>query len=138
MQKLPNWVIANHFPAIHDFESLTVLEQTARIYGAMNTFIEEFTAFSKELSERVSADLSEMEQKIEVYGMSLRQEFQDFIDVVELQLAAQEKAIANLSEDMEDITKQIVNSAIANGKLYVVEEYDAETEELKLIVNGGV
>ena len=46
MHTLPKWIPANLFPAIHDFESLTVLEQTARLHGAVQALITEYNNFS--------------------------------------------------------------------------------------------
>lgn len=50
MNTLPKWVLANPFPALHDFESLTVIDQTARIYGAMNQLITEWNKMIEQLS----------------------------------------------------------------------------------------
>lgn len=46
MQLLPKWVLLNTYPAVYDFESLTATEQTARVYGAMQTLIEEYNKFA--------------------------------------------------------------------------------------------
>ena len=53
MNLLPKWVLANPFPAIHDFESLTVLEQTARVYGAMQKLIDEYNAFAETVNKQL-------------------------------------------------------------------------------------
>jgi glutamine synthetase adenylyltransferase len=62
MQALPKWLIATKFPAIHDFESLSVIEQTARVYGAMQELIKEHNAFCEAMSKEI-ADFKEAEQK---------------------------------------------------------------------------
>ena len=35
--KLPKWILTNKFPAFHDTESLTAIEQTARVYGKIRS-----------------------------------------------------------------------------------------------------
>ncbi len=62
MNQLPKWVLANPFPAIHDFESLTVLEQTARLYGAMAALIKEYNIFSETMTKQL-ATFSENEKE---------------------------------------------------------------------------
>ena len=138
MEMLPKWVLPPTLPSIYDHESFTALEMVAKVYGAMNTLIEEYTAFASELQAAVTEFKTKMENDSELFAIGLRQEFQDFIDVVELRLDAQDKALAELSVNTEQIARDIVNTAIKSGSLYVVEEYDPATEELKLIVSGGV
>ena len=55
MNQLPKWVLANPFPAIHDFESLTVIDQTARLYGAMQSLIDEYNAFAEEANKQLAS-----------------------------------------------------------------------------------
>ena len=55
MIQLPKWVLANPFPALHDFESLTVIDQTARIYGAMQTLINEYNAFADTVNNQLAS-----------------------------------------------------------------------------------
>lgn len=62
MNPLPKWALLNPFPAIHDFESLTVLEQTARVYGAMNGLIKEYNAFAEVVNTQI-ASFTEDEQE---------------------------------------------------------------------------
>lgn len=47
MRKLPNWHLTNYKPAFYDFESLTVVEQTAKLYGAMQELINEYNETMK-------------------------------------------------------------------------------------------
>lgn len=138
MEALPKWVLVNHLPAIHDFESLTVIEQTARIYGAMNQLIEEYNKFAADLRNDVQNFETNVSKETEMFAIGLRQEFQDFIDVVELRLESQDQTLSDAVSNMEQITREIVNSAIKNGKIYITEKYDPETEELTINVSGGV
>lgn len=40
IKQLPDWCIANEYPAFYDTESMTVLDQTARLYGKVREMID--------------------------------------------------------------------------------------------------
>ena len=50
MNLLPKWVLPSTSPAFHDFESATVLEQTAKVYAALNSMITEYNKFADEVN----------------------------------------------------------------------------------------
>ena len=123
MQTLPKWIIANPFPALHDFESLTVLEQTARIYGAMNQMIDEWN----KMVEQISAfEKSETESR-EEYEMKLTKVIREFICNWEQK-----------SSDLVLFAETLINEAIRDGKLKIAEVYDPETESLNTVIGGEV
>ena len=123
MNALPKWVLANPFPAIHDFESLTVIEQTARIYGAMNSLIEEYNKFADTVNGQLST-FTESEQKS-------REEFEQEITKVmrEFVCRMEKHWVVN----METTARDIINEAIEAGRMLI---YDPGTESLNL--TGGV
>ena len=123
MQTLPKWIIANPFPALHDFESLTVLEQTARIYGAMNQMIDEWN----KMVEQISAfEKSETESR-EEYEMKLTKVIREFICNWDQK-----------SSDLVLFAETLINEAIRDGKLKIAEVYDPETESLNTVIGGEV
>lgn len=123
MNALPKWVLANPFPAIHDFESLSVIEQTARIYGAMNSLIEEYNKFADSVNKQLST-FTESEQKS-------REEFEAEITKVmrEFVCRMEKHWVVN----MESTARDIINEAIEAGRMLI---YDPSTESLNL--TGGV
>lgn len=124
MQVLPNWVLANKYPAIHDYESLTVVEQTARIYGAMNALIEEFN----NLADRAN-NFAESEQEA-------RKEFELQITKVmnEFRCCMEQYMKLNL----EGTAEKLLNEAITAGNISITEVYDPVTESLNMIIGGEV
>lgn len=123
MNTLPKWVLANPFPAIHDFESRTVIEQTALIYGAMNQLINEHN----EMIERISAFEKSEEETREEFEMKITKVIKEFM------CCWNEK-----TADLEKFAENIINNAIQEGKITVKEVYDPESESLDLIVGGEV
>ena len=47
---LPKWVLTNKLPAFYDMESGTAIEQTAKIYGAMQGMIKDYEKFAEEFA----------------------------------------------------------------------------------------
>ena len=127
MNTLPRWVLANPFPAIHDFESLTVNEQTARIYGAMNQLINEYNQFADTVNEQ-NSKFTESEQEA-------RKEFELQITKVmrEFRCAMEQYLKMNL----ENTAADLINAAIEDGRILVL-QYDPETEALNIGLTGGV
>lgn len=126
MNALPKWALANPFPAIHDFESLTVIDQTARIYGAMNALIEEYNKFAETVNDQLST-FTESEQEA-------RKEFELQITKVMNEFRCSMEQYLKLN--LEGTATALINEAIEAGRL-VVEQYDPATESLN-IVTGGV
>ena len=122
MNTLPKWALANPFPALHDFESLTVIDQTARIYGAINQLIEEWNKMIEQLS---GFEKSETES---------REEFELKITkvVMEFMCSWNQK-----TEELERFAETIINEAIQSGRITIKEVYDPETESLNMVVGGG-
>lgn len=123
MNTLPKWVLVNPIPAIHDFESLTVIDQTARIYGAMNQLIEEWNKMIEQLS---GFEKSETESR-EEFELKITKVIREFM------CSWNQK-----TDNLEAFAKTIMNEAIAEGKITIEEVYDPETESLNLIVGGEV
>lgn len=125
MNTLPKWVLANPIPAIHDFESLTVLEQTARIYGAMNSLIVEYNTFADQVNKAVSEFTGTEENS--------RKEFENLITKVmrEFQCSIEKHLVLNL----DTTAAEYLNSAINEGRITL--EYDPETENLNFNITGG-
>ena len=138
MQKLPNWVVANKFPAFYDTESLTSIEQTARLYGATNTLIENYNTFISIVEEELANFLQEYQHNNEVHEVSIRQLIQDFFDNVETILQLQDSKINVIEDYMKNNLEQYIikslNSAIKAGNLKVGVDYDSTSEELLLIL----
>lgn len=123
MQSLPKWVIANPFPALHDFESLTVIDQTARIYGAMNQLIEEWNKMIDQLSEFEKSETASREE----FELNMTKVIREFMCSWEQKTA-----------DLQEFAKTILNEAIQAGTITISEMYDPETESLNLVVGGEV
>ena len=78
MQLLPKWVLPPTLPAIYDLESATALEMTAKVYGAMQTLIEEYNKFADSVNttmETFTEDEAEARKKFETDITTLYRQF---------------------------------------------------------------
>ena len=123
MNTLPKWVLANPFPAIHDFESLTVLDQTARIYGAMNELIEKYNEMVQQIS---NFEKSETESR-EDFETKLTKVIREFMCSWEQK-----------TQDLNVLAQTVINEAIQAGAITVTQSYDPDTESLNIVVGGEV
>ena len=142
MQLLPKWVLTNKFPSVYDSEAKTVLEQTARIYGAMNDLITEYNAFADRTNQLITEFTASATQNQEQFEIAMRQEFQDFIDVIEIKVQQQQTEIDNAVSYMQDniisTTSKIINDGIAKGSIVINVAYDPDNENLNIVANGSV
>lgn len=133
MNLLPKWVLANPFPAIHDFESLTVIDQTARIYGAMQTLINEYNAFAEEVNNMVATFAEDETNAREEFEKDITKVIREFI------CSSNEKFERNM-KDIETIVTAAVKDYIESAEVRIEmnEEYDPNTKALTISLNGGV
>lgn len=124
MNALPKWALANTFPAIHDFESLSVIEQTARIYGAMNQLISEYN----KLVEQLEAYTGQETEKREEFELKITKVMNEFMCSME----------QYMKTNLQDTAAQEIRKLIDSGIFSVELVYDEETEALNLsIATGG-
>ena len=86
MERLPKWCITDRFPALYDVESATTIEQTAKIYGAMNELVDEYNKHAETINNELEKFENGLIADFETYKVAMRQEFQDFIDVIDLKM----------------------------------------------------
>lgn len=139
MNKLPKWFLTSGLPAFRDGESSTALEQTYKVYQAMQNLIEEYNQFVDHYNEEWSQFVAKYNGDIEVFTLAMRQEFQDFIDVVDLKLATIEETIGDglnidgLTQDVE-----LLKSQMAELQTKVNEEISTQLDALETKVNSEI
>lgn len=135
MQKLPTWVVANKYPAFFDLESNTAIEQTARLYGAVNTLIENYNTFISVVEEEITTMVEQYALDNETHEVAVRQIMQDFFDSVETSLQLQDAKIEAIENSFVDNLSKTVTQAINDGKIKVNIEYNEETEEVNIVAD---
>ena len=142
---LPRWYLMPNRPSFYDTDSKTLLELASTLHATMNDLIEDYNNFVDATNDAITEFTEQTAENQEKFAIALRQEFQDFINVVELkitsfnnELNAMSDRITYMEENQISITKNIINRAIEDGRLDFVETYDEETESLRMFMAGGV
>jgi len=110
MIQLPRWVLTNEMPAFYESESATSIEMVAKLYGAMQTLIDEYNSFAEGMEKTINDFMADATTDREVFEVAMRQEFQDFIDVVELKVTQAENYMkSNLRETAESYLNEVID-----------------------------
>lgn len=131
MKLLPIWRFTHTLPSHKDSESATVIEQTYKLYQTMQELITECNEFSENVNNKIIEFVTKYEEDIDTFTTSFRQEYQDFIDVVELKLENQDKRIQEIGQTVLEYIQPIVDeflTAIENNL----------REELLTLINDNV
>lgn len=130
---LPRWRLTDLRPAFYDCESGSAIEQTARVYAKMNELIEAYNAFADEYNKLFEEFKTQVTNDNEVFRVALRQEFQDFIDTIDLKILEMEADYneykTELSKGYEEFKTYLLSllSAFENDTEAKIDEF---TEEL--------
>lgn len=112
MNLLPHWVLTDKFPAFYDSESKTAIEQTARVYGAMQELITEYNKFVDSVNQHILDFENAAKKDYEIFTTAIRQEFQDFIDVVTLKIQSQDSIIEDAVSYMKTNLSESIDAAL--------------------------
>lgn len=107
MINLPNWRLTSKYPAFYDSESGSSIEQTAKVYAAMQELIKEYNQFVEDTNKNINEFVGETNEDFEVFASALRQEFQDFIDIVDLKLKDIGGQMASLRIEYDELTESL-------------------------------
>ena len=144
MINLPKWVLPDKFPSIYESESATALEMTSKLYGSMGELVNDYNAFVERIEKLANQFEEDTNSDVELFKIALRQEFQDFIDIIELKIKSQDKNIKETTTDqnrridesiqyIRNHLSETVNNTIdqmrENGELY--EDILGAFEEVK-------
>ena len=98
---LPKWNLHNTRPSFYDSDTVTMLELAAKLHGTMNTLIDDYNKFVESVNKTIEEFESGAIENFEVFKTAMRQEFQDFIDVVNLEQEGREERIDNKIAEAE-------------------------------------
>jgi uncharacterized protein YdcH (DUF465 family) len=142
---LPRWVLPPTFPSLHDAESATAIEQTAKVYGAMQKMIEDYNNFTDQINKEIETFTSSSTEEINEFKKSIEQrlicKFND-MDARLHEIKAgipvyADQKIADIYEQYLDAhMSQLINEKIAAGEIDITLVYDPETESLDITTGG--
>lgn len=123
---LPKWNLHNSRPSFYDADSVTMLELAAKLHGTMNSLIEDYNKLTENVNKLIGDFKEGTIQDLTIFQTALRQEFQDFIDAVNLEQQGREQRIdQKVAEAEATFTRQI-------------NELEAATNELIAEIRGSI
>lgn len=118
---LPKWIMTSKHPAFYDAESGSAIEQTAKVYGAMNKLIEEYNAFVDELNKKINEFEAGVTTSNEEFKTCITTLIENYIKTIDLKLSNQDLVIAeNISyirDNLELFLKQLIAEMKDTGEL---------------------
>lgn len=142
INQLPNWCLTNENPSFYETESATAIEMVAKLYAKVQELIKEHNTFTDEMTKAFEEFKKAVNDNFNVFSVELRQEFQDFIDVIELKVKGNDEkindAIDYMKLNIDQTTADIINLKIQNGEINVGLQYSEETKGLYLLLEGSV
>ena len=135
---LPMWNLQPNRPCFYDSDSATMLELAAKMQAAFNSMVEDYNNFVKSINEQITTFINSTSENQETFQSGIRQDIQNFIDDVNLRLAEMQSTLDDTIANLDNIAVTTINKAIADGKLNVAVVHNPETEDLNIVVTGGV
>lgn len=136
---LPKWVVPCTCQTAYDTESATTLEMVARLHGKTNELIEDYNSFAERVNVKVNEFINSTDLNYTTFRVALRQEFQDFIDVINLKVKAQDNlltdAINEKVKTIEFTINEIYHQIVLDAKTSLESEYENNLNELMAEVN---
>lgn len=107
MNLLPKWVLPSPFPAVYDSESFTAIEMVSKVYGAMNTLIEEYNKFADTANAAFA--------KFSTDETEARNNFEESVTKVYRQFMCQMENYLKLN--LDDTATKMIQEGINNGSI---------------------
>lgn len=119
--KLNDWCLTGTKPAFYDTESATAIEQTAKLYGAVKTLIDETEKAINSLNETVELYKTGVINDFECFKAEITKITHDYVAMIDEKIRLQDvkinDSIVYIKENLEEAIKTILNEMSANGEL---------------------
>ena len=106
--------------------------------AAFNSMVEDYNNFARSINEQITTFIDSTTKNQETFQSGIRQEIQNFTNNVNLRLAEMQSTLDDTISNLDNIAVTTINNAIAGGKLNVAVVHNPETEDLNIVVTGGV
>lgn len=115
MINLPEWRLTNKYPAFYDSESGSSIEQTAKVYAAMQELIKEYNAFTADIQNQVNNfDISNSED-YENFKKCIVTLMENYVTTIDTKIIQLEQKIAEggggSSEELEALAQTVASQS---------------------------
>ena len=134
MQLLPKIYLHDNKYTFYDMDAKTMLELASTLHGAMNALIADYNAFVDNTNKLLEDFMNDANADREVFETAMRQEFQDFIDIIDLKMQEQDGTIADAVNYMKtNLAKNVqtyIDTVLSDKGVTITATYDETTEAL--------
>lgn len=114
--QLPKWCLTNALPAFHDYESLTAVDQTARLYATMQGLIDDYNKFASEVNTTIETFINDLNGNQEEFENKITKLVHDYIAMLDEKIKMQDKEIEDAVLYMKDNISNSITEIIAQMK----------------------
>lgn len=151
IRHLPHWVLTDLQPAFYDLESVTTIEETAKLYAKM----QELITLYNEFTDKVNKYINEFEEGIikdfDCFRNCIIKLMNDYIESIDTKIDMQNANIAEsisnqnniinnaveyMQTNLESSINNLFESALRDGRVRgtLLETYDPNNETLTLSI----
>ena len=123
---LPRWNLQPNRPSFFDTDSATLLELASVLHSSMNNVIEEYNNLSDNVNNLIQNFVSDSNADYEVFRTAIRQEFQDFIDIIDIKYQAHDNTINDAFTNIEQMISDKVIDFLGEGSVEIVDNVARE------------
>lgn len=134
---LPEFLLHDLHPSFYDKDSVTTIELVGRLHGKVNEVVEAYNKFATKVNQDVTDFMESNNKDFELFRVGLRQEFQDFIDIVNLKVKDNDVAIQEFMEEIRSCIEQQHNIIEETHKYFTEEVANNIQEAVIEKVNSG-
>ena len=118
---LTNSFLAPNEPAFYDTKAKSYQELLANFHSKLNECVNEINTFTEHISKEMKEFKEDDVTSKEEHMRAIRQEFQDFINVIDLKVMGQDKDIASIYEhlttNLATAIEEVIDTMIESGEL---------------------
>lgn len=130
MNKLPEWFLTNKYPAFYDKDSLTVVEQTAKVYGAMQEVINEHNNFIESVNATINNFTLKTEKDIGEFKTCISTLVQNYIKIIDEKIKQQDLYIKTHNMQNEEYVRGLVVEMMETEYNALLDEIIEEQNEI--------
>ena len=119
MRLLPHWVLTDNLPAFYDTDSGAAIEQTAKVYAAMNELITEYNGFVDDVNKAIEEYNAGITKSFKEFKDCITNIVSNYIKSVDLKLKSQDKVIADGIAAQDKVIAEAIVYIKENLRSYV-------------------
>lgn len=132
IEKLPTWAILKSRYAFRDVESDTAIEQTARLYQAIQDIIDSCNEFSKSIQNEVDTFTTNQSKDYEENKATLTKIVHEFIHSIDTKVdTAVNYMTENLSESVQSMSGEIIEGLVNEKVSASLGSYETRLTDLE-------